>query len=419
MDSTSASDWQFPALAQSVTWNGKRSPSRTWLRRFRTASWTRRLFGAISPPSTAQRGVERWIGSLGVSRASRTAPPASGGEPTTNETSGQSQPASSAKSDPASSSWRTFQASQGITTNESGQTYEQWATGLRKDYSARLRSVRRTSDSGSLSWPTPTGRDEKDRGHAQNSDRPNRGPALGRDVLNWPTPTTAPEAPNENSKSKDGGHRNMVEASQSLWQTATSSTGAGRYGRDQDSLKLDGAARQWPTVTANTASYANGERGQNLIEAARVWPSPMAADGERQSSAFKRGNPTLPGAASQRWPTPRGSDGEKSGGPQNDNLPGQVRHFPTPNANAQKGFTSTNGKGRASDFRAFSPLARRTSKPGHECSPKCRRLNPHFVTWLMGWPPLAIDHTDSDSLAMAWSLWWRLMRSELSRLGHR
>jgi hypothetical protein len=42
-----------------------------------------------------------------------------------------------------------------------------------------------------------------------------------------------------------------------------------------------------------------------------------------------------------------------------------------------------------------------------------KRLNPLFVEWLMGWPP---GWTDFEPVAMEWSRWWQLMRSELSRL---
>ena len=63
-----------------------------------------------------------------------------------------------------------------------------------------------------------------------------------------------------------------------------------------------------------------------------------------------------------------------------------------------------------------------TLNHGHECSPKCRRLNPLFVTWLMGWPggwtQLPSGLKDSESLATEWFRWSQLMRYSLSRLGH-
>ena len=304
--STSASDSRAQLLARSVTWNGKHSRWQTWSQRFKRVSWTTHLYGAILSPSTAALGVESWIGSLEESRASHTAPRDKSVEQTTIGTFGPTPPESSEKSDQASSSWRTFQVSHGITTSALGQSFGQWVTELRKDYSRRLKSGLPTRDNGSLSWVTPTARDEKDRGHAQ-IERVDAGPAaLGRQVLVWPT--------------------------------MTASDASSRMIHGRGDLKLDGAARMFPT--------------------------PTSADGERTSTEYMRGNPTLQGVA--------------------------------------------------------SPLAQMTSKSGHTCSQKCRRLNPLFVEWLMGWPGgwtlLPTGRIDSLSWETAWSRWWRLMRSALSRL---
>ncbi len=166
-DSISASDSPAQILARSVTWNGRHSRSQTWSQRFKRVSWTMLLFGAILPPSTATRGVERWIGLLAASRASRIALPVSDKGPTTNGTCGPTPPESSAKSDPASSFWRTFQESQGITTSASGQSYEEWVTQLRKDYSRRLKSAHRIFGNDSLSWATPTAQPSASQGDAE------------------------------------------------------------------------------------------------------------------------------------------------------------------------------------------------------------------------------------------------------------
>ena len=160
-DWTSESDWRAQALAQSVTWNGKHSRWQTWSQRFKRVSWTRLLFGAISRPSTASRGVERWIGSLAASRVSRAAPPDSDVVPRTTGTSGLSRPASSEKSGQTSSSLKMWLESFGTSMSASGQTYKQWATALRKDYSRRLRLARRTSGNGSLSWRSPAATDSE------------------------------------------------------------------------------------------------------------------------------------------------------------------------------------------------------------------------------------------------------------------
>lgn len=71
------------------------------------------------------------------------------------ETFGPSPQGSSENSGQVPSSWKMFQASLGITLTPSGQTYEEWVTGLRRVYSRRLRRAQAIGGSGSTSWPTP------------------------------------------------------------------------------------------------------------------------------------------------------------------------------------------------------------------------------------------------------------------------
>ena len=97
----------------------------------------RRLFGMISRPLTAARGAASWIGSLAESRANPTASPARNGALPTNGTSGRTPDGSSVNVSPAQSSWRTFQTSHGITSTPLGLSYEDWDTGLKRDFSQR------------------------------------------------------------------------------------------------------------------------------------------------------------------------------------------------------------------------------------------------------------------------------------------
>jgi hypothetical protein len=74
-----------------------------WTRR----PWTRRLFGTISRPLTAQRGVDEWISSLPVSLANRSAQPGKVEVSMTSDGSGQTLPGSLLTWDRATCSWRT------------------------------------------------------------------------------------------------------------------------------------------------------------------------------------------------------------------------------------------------------------------------------------------------------------------------
>lgn len=65
--------------------------------------------------------------------------------------------------------------------------------------------------------------------------------------------------------------------------------------------------------------------------------------------------------------------------------------WPTPGASDVVPYTEAEAKRRSPDLPTTASLrAPTTQQPGHECSPKCRRLNPLFVEWLMGFP---IGHT--------------------------
>ena len=52
------------AIAPSVTWRGKHSQPRIWLRRWKKAPWLKHLSGATLNPSTADHGVAKFISSL-------------------------------------------------------------------------------------------------------------------------------------------------------------------------------------------------------------------------------------------------------------------------------------------------------------------------------------------------------------------
>lgn len=140
-DSISASIWRSALLARSATSSAKHLPSKSWLRAWKTDSLTRLLFGRICEPSTAALGAASFIASLEDIRAShgptsardlvlRT--PGISGLPSQGyfgipllhtvilKTSKDIFPSDSRKSEPS---------------------YEEWATGLKRDYSRRRKSM--------------------------------------------------------------------------------------------------------------------------------------------------------------------------------------------------------------------------------------------------------------------------------------
>ena len=76
-----------------------------------------------------------------------------------------------------------------------------------------------------------------------------------------------------------------------------------------------------------------------------------------------------------------------------------VTHWPTPAARDHKQFDGAGKKNpsRPRGLYLSIPQAQTTTPDGHACSHKCLRLNPLFVSYLMGLPPQWPD--DSAPLA--------------------
>jgi hypothetical protein len=197
---TAASTWDSVSLSEtlapSVGLSGTLTQPPSWRRAFKTKPWTMRLFGRTPAPSTAVRGVASWIASLAATRASPSPSPGSAGARTTPAISGPTSPASSGRCDPASASSRTSATTSTSGLSRCAPTYAEWATALKREYSARRKSVRATAASDSSSWPTPRARDWKDGACAATLTPTNW--RLGRVAPKWtcspPAPTTSPGA---------------------------------------------------------------------------------------------------------------------------------------------------------------------------------------------------------------------------------
>lgn len=131
----------------------------------------------------------------------------------------------------------------------------------------------------------------------------------------------------------------------------------------------------WPTPDTNTATYSNGHNGFVNIRKAATWATPSSHDGRRPGSDATSTQGRNLKRETEAWPTPRTN---KWGPPDSHGRPPQMPTGP---------------------------------ESIESCGP--RSLNPNFVEWLMGMPH---GWTDFAPLAMPFSHWWRLMRSELSRL---
>lgn len=165
-----------------------------------------------------------------------------------------------------------------------------------------------------------------------------------------------------------------------------------------------------------------------LLDAAGVWPTPTAADAERHSNTYMRGNPTLIGAV-RMWPTPTicGNENRRGSSPTSgDGLETAVKKWPTPRVGGLIGGSGSREmmgtkvrRGEISEEEATqiagtqvlwrTPVARdfretvrgagnfrAHDKEGSLPDQAGGKLNPDWVEWLMGWP---IGWTASEPLA--------------------
>jgi hypothetical protein len=106
---------------------------------------------------------------------------------------------------------------------------------------------------------------------------------------------------------------------------------------------LDGSASPggWPTPDCNTATYSNGERGQNIREAASLWMTPHGMGGMEAATGKVGGGGEFAKQATH-WMTPRATDGSKGGPNQAGSkgdlmLPSMAAQWPTPQAHDSVG----------------------------------------------------------------------------------
>ena len=162
---------QSQICGQSLLVRSKVLPARTWSLKWKRDSWTQHLSGRILKHSHGRSFTERWISSLGDTHASHLAQLASDSAPKTRATFGHSLQMELGSCSPEFASLKTLKDTSASDLEESLQNWNQWVTQSRGEYSARLKSAPRTSESGCLSWPTVTANEDSYRigGNSQSS----------------------------------------------------------------------------------------------------------------------------------------------------------------------------------------------------------------------------------------------------------
>ena len=239
LDSTELSE----ICARSLFVRSKASPARTWSQKWRRDSWTALLSGRILNPSHGQSFVTAWTSSLGAIPANPSAQPESDSAQTTLATSGHTSPDQYELFDLDYASLKMSKATSPLDSERSLESWNKLVTRRRGEYSARVKSGRLTSASGSSSWPTSNARDWKDS----------------------ITGTHPPSRPNLSE--------------QTLGQAVSVA-----HGQAAPAIPSTDGSRQesWPTITAHTpdmeSSGPNGNSGTYLAGAVKQWGTPTARD---------------------------------------------------------------------------------------------------------------------------------------------
>lgn len=413
--STSASSSLCRRLERSATWRGKHIASKSWQRACGKASWMTALFGRLLKPSTAKRGVASWISSLRACPVSPTPSPASSAGTKTSEPSGPPSCASSETFNPNWCSSKTYQPSFSI-FDPSETHFTDWAIGLRRDYSRRMKLARARRESGSSALRPGAGAIPMECREADQRGKTGSIPVSG---IHWQTP----QLPNGGGKTRGGGRQDefLLEGQAAVWE--------GQIGKNQIKSEPGHASSvaKSPTTIADSAGVlfaasdcANASECQTSEpltssgtispESTQLWMTPhgmagvdhtghRGAGGEFAKQVSQWGTPN----SHERTQTPRDVDHGEQLANQVDLWPSPVarspadcpaeraRNSPAAAAAAASVFMETLPENWATPKAAdLSHQAQATESDGQPSSPNVPgsrpRLNPAFVAWLQGIP---------------------------------
>lgn len=378
LDSVSLAD----LLHRSCTWKGKRRLARLWLRALKTALSNRLQYGRISQHSMA-RAFEDWLTSHAQAcPANRTPSPAGEQDTPTNELSG---PSSYEWWERCSQTWFSSKMFLSFcdTSDQLETNYHDWATALRSRYSSRLPTLALPIEgSESLSWPTATAHDAtgKRSEAATLSDHHYYPHDLAGSVQNWPT-ATAHDQHERYQKNAQGG--TPLTAAAHRWPSPRSEDGESCGNHPSATDSLTGATKTWKTPHGMGSIDHSGKQGSGgeFHKQVMMWSTPRTITGGGESAQRKKelgrtesGRGDLQSQIQQQartFPTPAARDyrspnkrsyQERSGTTKGEQLSNYVAH-------SLQGQETPTGLPSSTDSLLFP-----------------QRLNPAFVSWLMGLP---------------------------------
>jgi hypothetical protein len=194
---------------KSLTWRGKDSLSRTWLQRWKRENWMQHLSSRTLRPSHTERFEDAWTFSLEVSRANPLVLLESVKQLKTPDISSPTSQTELESANLELFSLKTYKGSsparqqtESQFSNMSSESWKDWVTEQRQEYSQRKKSAHLIRESESSSWPTPTAvnrvRDEETmekclkfrQSNGQTSVPLYLEEKVIREPQNWPTATT-------------------------------------------------------------------------------------------------------------------------------------------------------------------------------------------------------------------------------------
>jgi hypothetical protein len=227
------STWVWPSLletcASSLTWRGKPTPAKSWLRAWKKKIWIQRLFGRTCPPLMADRFVDWWTSSLADSRAKTSPLQGSRQELVASAAgSGSSISASSMRFDLDWSSLKTSRRSSRVDSKSSSPILPRSGS-MRSGALSELPMLEpRIGEIESSSWPTATVGDSHgsgSHGYGKTSKSTGKTRSEGTTLTDaavrlWQTPRATDGdkgGPNQTLKGKPA----LVNQARNMWPTAT------------------------------------------------------------------------------------------------------------------------------------------------------------------------------------------------------
>lgn len=417
--SKKASDWPFPALERCAGLSGKPSARQSWYRAWKRDSWLRRLCGQISEPSTASRGVERWISSLRGIPASRSRRPDLDVARTIHGTCGPTFIELSKRYVLPSSFWRMSEGMLDLGLEPSSEISKAQATELRRLSLQRRKWAQATSGNGcsSSEWATATGHP---RTHSpRNVDH---GEQLANQVDQWQTPAS------DSFRSRGGDRKDEMGMDQEArhWKTPHGMANEDKTGKKGGAGGGEFAkqANQWGTPGVHNSPDAspNSSRESDLREQVKMWATPNHHDARRPTDPHSTQGKNLQRDA-EIWPTARAEDSESAGRRHSrdvdDTLTAKCRSFPLAPVSGSNGPESSkptpNSRRHSASKKNNDSVGSGSPRTGERLLQ--RRLNPLFARHLMGWPSSEpLDGTGSEHLETAWCQYRQRMRFHYSRL---